>query len=106
MDSYYRDNLKVYLDAFCNKYEDANKYVDHLNIVEELQKEAIEIFKNLMNYCKNDVKYIIDNIKGLVCNDGMCEGVGTGGTGGTGGNHKLLERKHIMDYLKFNNINL
>ena len=36
----------------------------------------------------------------------MCEGVGTGGTGGTGGNHKLLERKHIMDYLKFNNINL
>ena len=92
----------MYLDIFINKY--ANKYANsagsHLDIIDALQIEAIDIFKNLINYCKSDVKYIIDNIKGIVYDDCTNEGSFSGST------HKLLERKHIMDYIKFNSISL
>lgn len=93
VDDYYRYTLQVYLDIFCNKYEYA---CEQLNIIEALQIEAIEIFKNLMNYFKNDVKYIIDNVKSIVCTDGNNDNT----------SYKLLDRKNIIDYLKFNNISL
>lgn len=107
VDYYYRDALKVYLDIFCDKYVGCQ-----LTIIEALQIEASEILKNLMNYCKSDVNYIIDTIKDIAGSDGS-GGSGDSGDDSGGGNgdssgstHKLLERKHIMDYLKFNNINL
>jgi len=89
VDGYYRYNLKVYLDTFIFKYEDIS---NHISIIKALQIEAIEIFKNLINYCKKDAKYIISNIKGI--------------DGSEADTCHLLERKHIMDYLKFNNISI
>lgn len=86
VDSYYRYNLQVFLDTFIFKYEDVS---NHISIVKALQIEAIEIFKKILNYCKKDASYIISTIKGIE-ND-TCH---------------LLERKHIMDYLKFNDMSI
>jgi hypothetical protein len=86
IDNYYSHNFKVFLDTFIFKYEDISQ---HIHIVKALQIEAIYIFKNLINYYKTDADYIITNIKGI--EDNMSH---------------LLERKHIMEYLKFNNISI
>lgn len=86
VDSYYRCNLKIYIDRFIDKYEEVS---NHITIIKALQFEAIDIFKNLINYCKTDSAYIITNIKGI----------------GEDTSH-LLERKHILDYLKFNNVSI
>ena len=86
VDSYYRYNLKVYLDTFIFKYEEISS---HIHIVKALQSEAIDIFKNLINYCKKDAAYIISTIKGIGCDS--CH---------------LLERKNILDYLKFNDVSI
>ena len=86
IDSYYRYNLNVFLDTFIVKYEES---LSHISIVKALQIEAIELFKNLINYCKTDAAYIITTIKGIEEDT-----------------THLLERKHIMEYLKFNNISI
>jgi hypothetical protein len=89
VDSYYRYNLQLFLDTFIFKYEDVS---NHISIVKALQIEAIEIFKKLLNYCKKDAAYIISTIKGIDgSEDDTCH---------------LLERKHIMDYLKFNDMSI
>jgi len=86
VDSYYCHNLKVFLDTFVVKYEESSS---HISIVKALQIEAIEIFKNLINYRK-DVEYIITNIKGI-----------------EDGTSHLLQRKHILDYLQqYNKIHI
>ena len=86
VDSYYCHNLKVFLDTFVVKYEDSSS---HISIVKALQIEAIEIFKKLINYRKDD-EYIITNIKGI--EDGTTH---------------LLQRKHILDYLQqYNKIHI
>jgi hypothetical protein len=86
VDSYYRYNLKVFLDTFIVKYKDIS---NHISIVKALQIEAIELFKNLINYCKTDAAYIITTIKSIEEDT-----------------THLLERKHIMDYMKFNNVSI
>ena len=86
VDGYYRYNLKVYLDTFIFKYEDIS---NHISIIKALQLEASEIFKQLINYCKKDAAYIISTIKGIGCDS--CH---------------LLERKNILDYLKFNDVSI
>ena len=89
VDSYYRYNLQLFLDTFIFKYEDVS---NHISIVKALQIEAIEIFKKILNYCKKDAAYIISSIKGIDgSEDNTCH---------------LLERKHIMDYLKFNDMSI
>ena len=81
VDFYYKYNLKIYIDKFIIKYENKGKY---LTIVEALKIDAEQIFQNLLKYCKNDSQYIIENIKSI----------------------ESIERKHILDYLQFNNIHL
>jgi hypothetical protein len=81
VDFYYKYNFKIYVDKFIMKYENKENSV---SIVDALKIDAYQIFQNLLNYCKYDREYIIENIKSI----------------------ESIERKHIMDYLKFNNIHL
>ena len=82
----YKYNLNMFLDTFIFKYEEVSS---HIHIVKALQIEAIEIFRNLFNYCKTDSAYIISNIKGIEDDTSH-----------------LLERKQILEYLKFNNVSI
>ena len=87
VDIYYRQTLKEYLDSFIFKYEDVSS---HITILKALQIEAFDIFKHLINYSKKDNDYIISTIKGIEYDE----------------TYDLLERKHILDYLKFNNVSI
>ena len=86
VDNYYKYNLNLYLDTFIFKYEEIS---NHIHIVKALQIEAIEIFKQLLNYCKKDAEYIISHIKGIEDDTSH-----------------LLERKQIMDYLIVNDVSI
>ena len=87
VDSYYRHNFKLYIDSFIFKYEDVSS---HITILKALQIEAFDIFNHLINYCKKDNDYIISTIKCIEYDD----------------TYDLLERKHILDYLQFNNVSI
>ena len=111
----------MFLDTFIYKYEDVSK---HLSIIEALQIETFYIFKNLITYCKSDARYIIENNKACMSdmsdmsevsevsevsdmNEFGCEAEEDNDNYGTVFSlHKLIERKHILDYIRFNNINL
>ena len=71
-----------------NKYESRIHTMNTIHtihtIIEALQMESITLFTELMNLCPTDTEYITKYIHL--------------------DNHKLLERKHIMDYLYFNQI--
>jgi hypothetical protein len=86
-DSYYKYHIIYFLDYFINKYEDsANNGT--ITITEALQNEAIFMFRQFMDlsYHYNYTDYIVKNI--------------------SLDNYKLLERKHIIDFLTLNNIYL
>lgn len=88
IDNYYKHNVKYFIDEFICKYEKQSScFSISFSIIEALQIEALDIFKKLFNYCKNDAKYIIENI---TCFE----------------NHSLLERKNILNYLISNNVSL
>ena len=90
MDYYYKHTIKHFINYFVNKYESKMNIIntidniDNINIVEALQIESIKLFIDMMNLCKTDTDYIIKYINL--------------------DNHKLLERKDIMDYLYYNQI--
>ena len=86
IDDYYKYSFKIFIDDFVYKYEACN---GQFTIIEALQIEAIQIFKILINYCKKDARYIIENINCLEDNTSH-----------------LLERKQILDFLKFNNVSI
>ena len=111
IDDYYKHNLKIFLDKFIFKYEDV---ASHLTIIEALQIETIDIFKTLISIkSKNNSRVLgqgqddsqgsqgIDSIDIIQKNGGInCIFEDESRI------QKLLERKHILDYLKSNNINL
>ena len=84
-DIYYKYHIIYFLDYFINKYEDM-AHNNTITIIEALQNEAILIFTQLMDlsYHYNNTEYIAKNISLY--------------------NYKLLERKHIIDFLTINNI--
>ena len=84
-DIYYKYHIIYFIDYFINKYENSTH---NINIIEALQYEAILIFTQFMDlsYQYNYTDYIIKNINI--------------------DKYKLLERKHIIDFLKINNIHL
>ena len=75
----------IYINRFVTTYKSKT---DAFTLKEALQFEAFEIFRTLMSYCCEDACYIIKNIKNIEDREG----------------YKLLERKHIIDYLNFNGI--
>ena len=81
----YQYHIMIYINDFVNKYKTKT---DLFTLTEALQFEAFEIFRTLMKYCIEDACYIIKNIKNSEDKEG----------------YKLLERKHIIDYLTFNRI--
>jgi len=88
MDYYYQHNIKHFINNFVNKYESRIHTMNTIHtihtIIEALQMESITLFTELMNLCPTDTEYITKYIHL--------------------DNYKLLERKHIMDYLYFNQI--
>lgn len=81
----YQYHIMIYINDFVNNYKTKT---DVFTLTEALQFEAFEIFRTLMNYYCEDACYIIKNIKNIKDKEG----------------YKLLERKHIIDYLTFNKI--
>ena len=81
----YQHHIMIYINGFVTTYKSKT---DVFTIKEALQFEAFEIFRTLMNYCCKDASYIIKNIKNIEDREG----------------YKLLERKDIADYFKFNDI--
>ena len=98
IDDYYRHNFKIFLDKFIFKYEDVSS---HLTIIEALQIESIDIFTTLISNKGSDSIEKIDQIDIIKKNGGSICITENGNE-----IQKLLERKHIHDYLKFNSINL
>jgi hypothetical protein len=98
IDDYYRHNLKIFLDKFIFKYEDVSS---HLTIIEALQIETIDIFTTLISIKDSNSIDQIDQIDIIKKNGGSRCITEKGNE-----IHKLLERKHILDYLKFNSIYL
>jgi len=85
VDSYYKHHIIIYINGFVSNYKSK---IEHFTITEALQFEAFEVFRTLMKYCKEDADYIIKNIKNIEDRE----------------DYKLIERKQIIDYLKFNKI--
>jgi len=85
VDSYYKHHIMIYINGFVTHYKSKT---DYFTITEALQFEAFEVFRTLLNYCKEDADYIIKNIKNIEDREG----------------YRLIERKQIIDYLKFNKI--
>jgi len=81
----YQHHIMIYINGFVTQYKSKT---DVFTLKEALQFEAFDIFRTLMNYCSEDACYIIKNIKNIEDREG----------------YKLLERKHIIDYLTFNKI--
>ena len=84
-DREYQYHIMIYINGFVRTY---NSKKDVFTLKEALQFEAFEIFRTLLDYCSEDAPYIIKNIKNIEDREG----------------YKLLERKDIADYLKFNDI--
>jgi len=84
-DREYKYHIMIYINGFVRTY---NSKKDVFTLKEALQFEAFEIFRTLLDYCSEDAPYIIKNIKNIEDREG----------------YKLLERKDIADYLKFNDI--
>ena len=84
-DREYQYHIMIYINGFVRTY---NSKKDVFTLKEALQFEAFEIFRTLLDYCSEDAPYIIKNIKNIEDREG----------------YKLLERKNIIDYLKFNGI--
>ena len=84
-DREYQYHIMIYINGFVRTY---NSKKDVFTLKEALQFEAFEIFRTLLDYCSEDAPYIIKNIKNIEDREG----------------YKLLERKDIADYFKFNDI--
>lgn len=85
----YQYHMMIYINGFVANYKSKSKSkTDVFTLQEALQFEAFEIFRTLMKYCIEDACYIIKNIKNTEDKEG----------------YKLLERKHIINYLIFNKI--
>jgi len=81
----YQHHMMIYINGFVCSYKSKT---DVFTLKEALQFEAFEVFRTLMSYCCEDACYIIKNIKNIEDREG----------------YKLLERKQIINYLKFNGI--
>ena len=84
-DREYQYHIMIYINGFVDNYKSK---LHEFTIKEALQFEAFKIFRTLLDYCSEDAPYIIKNIKNIEDREG----------------YKLLERKDIADYLKFNDI--
>ena len=84
-DREYKYHMMIYINGFVDNYK---SNLHEFTIKEALQFEAFEIFRKLLDYCIEDATHIKKNIKNIEDRKG----------------YKLLERKDIADYLKFNDI--
>ncbi len=84
-DREYKYHMMIYINGFVDNYKSK---LHEFTIKEALQFEAFEIFRKLLDYCIEDATHIKKNIKNIEDRKG----------------YKLLERKDIAEYFKFNDI--